>query len=91
MRFVGLSPNLKSFFATGTYDMVLSLGTGQAKYRAALRAFAIYVCLSVTDFVAAQTEESAEAIVFSAALDDVAREHSEEDHDEQRDRQKIVR
>ena len=86
-----LSFYFKTVFATGADDRVLSPCLRQAEYSAALRTFAIHVRLAIANFVATQTEKSAEAIVFATTFLYVAREHTEEDDDDERNRQKIVR
>lgn len=83
--------HLKTVLAARTDDRMLSLGTGQTKHGATLRTFAVNMGLSIAEFVFAKTEEPAKAFVLTTALDDVAREHSEEDQNEERDRQRIVK
>ena len=69
--------------ASGADDVVLALCLGQAQDGTAGGALAVNMRFSVPKTVAPQAEKSAEALVFSPPLRDVAREHACEDDDDQ--------
>ena len=57
---------------------MLSLCLGQTENGLAVGAFAIYVGFSITEFVLAKPEKTAEGFVFFSSCRNIAREHSED-------------
>ena len=58
-------------FTTGTYHEMLALCLRESEDCLARGALAVYVSLSVAEFVSAELEESAELVVFTLARYDV--------------------
>ena len=63
---------------------MLALGFGKSKDRPTRRTFVIDVGLAVTELIAAELKEAAEAFVFSASFLNVTGEHTKDDEDDQR-------
>ena len=70
--FLKLSFYIKPVFAAGTYHGMLALCLWQTQNRLAARAFAIYVGLSVAEFVSLELEKSAEFLVFATSFIDIS-------------------
>ena len=69
--FLFLPSYLKSVFAAGAYNRMLSFCFRETKHRLAFAAFAVNVSLSVSETVFTELEKVAESVVFKPSFSDV--------------------
>ena len=72
LRHTFLSFDLKAIMTLWTVHKVLSFRFWKTQYRFAFFAFAVYVRLSVTEFISFESEKSAKFIVFATSCIDVS-------------------
>ena len=72
-----LSSYTKTVFTARADDSMLAFGFWQSQDGFAVRTFFIDMRFSITEFIAAKLKETAESVVFTSALSDITREHTE--------------